>query len=826
MHAGVALPSRATALPLPVNAVPPDHSIAAQWGMPRPCAVSIADVNHFPTASVCAGVAAWALYCAASSGDSSGGFLTPCIPSVCIAGIFALIVIMCRQHFWIKCRAVIIAGMLLINQFAAVLPVIAGPVQIQYPHTVQTIEVWNWSTGFGHLPIAVQHLQDDVLQLLSLMVHTAEWYSQDQFGGFKGDPEVIADIEQLAALVVETGSCDIDTANVSDCDVWVCARGPFEEPLRPRHLEVRRRGVDSGHRRRTGHVHREMGQAQDHRAENHSVLRQLPSEVVPLQGAPRHVFNSPFVHYLHEVPDAHGRVELPPAALDQHQLHRQPVSQTQVWGGLHAQPSSGQCSVAILPPDIAWAELPDAVCTAFGSDARFLSWATGLLAQPPADLRDSLLQMWASPCHSSESDLAGMWAEFATAVAFAGAMLSDGVPDTLTLHSVLSQDPLYQVLPSLADVSVLALADAIAAAESRYTLHATRARLVSMWGAVRGPADERVMETVFAVSLARQLRDTVARANEPPRLSNVLVPGGVGVASLLSPAAPSRGRRRRIGTSVASRRRRLQHRRRRMRTPIRDICQADVRRLVDLGFGDVNAAEALRANHGDVRMAAKMLFRLEKSRTPPPANERTVPPLAAATPLRDVQGFAGGNAPRRLDTEFDDTGAAPVAGAQGAASSAGWFSAGVSFAAGGRRSGILVPLCLTAAGFSHAAIESEWRMRGRGLAEWISCVHCLQSSAPRTAMELSDALTILIRQATAEGEDVQQMDRIALHKVPWSSRLAPLHFREAVQAIMLEDGCIPPLAQEMLVVMFGGNAVSQVLPVFEAALISALIHKR
>ena len=253
--------------------------------------------------------------------------------------------------------------------------------------------------------------------------------------------------------------------------------------------------------------------------------------------------------------------------------------------------------------------------------------------------------------------------------------------------------------------------------------------------------------------------------------------------------------------------------RRRMFTPIRESRAAvleDVERLQHFGFDEDSCRTALGMFDGDVKLAATHLFRVQRSRTPR---------ASSTPPMHNQHRGQPDIVPGQADTRRALAGQFAAAAHQTTAVAAGsWFTRPVALPSGSGRSSIMVPLCLAAAAMSRAQSEDVFRARGRGVVEWSSCVRSLRESRSHTPLELSNVMSALLRQAAAENRPIDERDRCAFAKIPWSERSRPYTFEAIVRAVACEDGYIPPLTQETLLIVFGDGAVPNLIPELEAAL--------
>ena len=224
---------------------------------------------------------------------------------------------------------------------------------------------------------------------------------------------------------------------------------------------------------------------------------------------------------------------------------------------------------------------------------------------------------------------------------------------------------------------------------------------------------------------------------------------------------------------TAVRRRQGPPRRRMHTTPVRPsraAILADVERLQHFGFDEDSCRTALGMFDGDVKRAARHLFQTQRSRTP----------RASSVPLASEQQRCGQRLAacepgtrRALADQFasatNQTSVVDVSG--------DWFARAVALPSGSRRSSILVPLCLAAAGLSRAQSADILRAHGRGIVEWSSCVRSLRESRPRTPLELSSVMSLLLRQAAADGERIDERDRNVFCENPMEGSVDTLHIR-------------------------------------------------
>ena len=181
-------------------------------------------------------------------------------------------------------------------------------------------------------------------------------------------------MEQLDALVAETGLCDMCSADASVGDVWVCARGPFQTPLRPRSLDTRRRGSLS-----LGMHEADVGAQPSHgsppggTSQRRRRRQELPSQRSRgrIGGPRRSVFNSPPAPSLGDAGCAMGGGQRIPGNLSVSQTEQFGVSSVIGASGSAPVMSSGAGGALPPPSSVAKAALP--LC-AGGRSAPRLCW--------------------------------------------------------------------------------------------------------------------------------------------------------------------------------------------------------------------------------------------------------------------------------------------------------------------------------------------------------------------------------------------------------------------------------------------------------------------
>ena len=166
----------------------------------------------------------------------------------------------------------------------------------------------------------------------------------------------------------------------------------------------------------------------------------------------------------------------------------------------------------------------------------------------------------------------------------------------------------------------------------------------------------------------------------------------------------------------------------------------------------------------------------------------------------------------------------PLSAVAGRAGRCGaWFEAEPPLSIGSlaARSSMYVPLLLACAGLLGFSATAAWSRHPRAGALFREIVAALRSSPPQYLAAVAECMATLHAQRCSEGASPCPQDHDVWARCRQAERSRPLTIAESVRYVVLPDGYIPPVAQEALLIIYGREAMVELLERLSCALRNA-----